>query len=103
MAFNHKLSGSAWIAARCMGERHPELFYTHPVFAHTNPVHVRYREESIAKPESAKFLLGFLDKLEDWAEHQAYFENGRQRSETLKTIRAGISYFQKIAKGEKQA
>jgi hypothetical protein len=95
--FNHPINQSAWIAARCIGPPDKELFYTHPVFAHTSPVHIRYREEPIVKPESARLLLGILQKLENWAEHEGYFENSRQRAEVLTTIRSSMGYFERIA------
>ena len=93
----HPINKSVWITARCMGAWNKELFYSHPVFAHTNPVHVLYRKERIAKPESAKFLLGFLQRLEGWAEHEAYFLNSHEKAEALKSIRKGAGYFKKIS------
>jgi hypothetical protein len=97
ITFNHPISQSAWIAARCLGAWHKELFYSNPVFAHTNPVYVRHRKGRIAKPESAKLLMGFLQKLEDWAEHEAYFANSQQKTEVLRTIRTGMRYFERIS------
>lgn len=103
ITFSHPISESVWITARCMGARDKELFYSNPVFAHTNPVHIRYRKEPVEKPESARYLLGFLQKLEDWAEQQAYFENNHQKKEVLKTIRTGIGYFDRISQRSKPA
>jgi hypothetical protein len=88
---------SVWIAARCLGPWHPELFYSNPVFAHTSPVYVSYRDTRIAKSESGNLLLGFLRKLEDWAERQAYFKDSQQKTEALITIRGGMRYFEKIS------
>ena len=96
IALNHPIGKSAWITARCMGVWDRELFYSHPIFAHTSPVHVRYRKGRIAKRESAEFLLGFLRKLEAWAEHEAYFQNSHQKAETLAAIRKGIGYFEDL-------
>jgi hypothetical protein len=97
ITLNHTVSQSAWVVARCMGAWDKELFYSNPVFAHTNPVYVRYRKGRVAKPESAKFLLSFLRKLEDWAEREAYFQNSRQKKEVLRTIRSGMRYFERIS------
>lgn len=103
ITLKHAINKSAWITARCMGVQDKDLFYSHPVFAHTNPVYVIYRKQRIAKPESANFLLSFLQKLEDWAERQAYFLNGRQKAEALRSIRKGMRYFEKISRSAKPA
>jgi hypothetical protein len=88
---------SVWVAARCLGPWHRELFYSNPVFAHTSPVYLSYGHTRIAKSESASLLLGFLRKLEDWAQHEAYFKDSQQKTEVLSTIRAGMRYFERIS------
>lgn len=97
VTLDQPMNESAWIAARCMGAADKELFYSNPVFAHTNPVYVRHRDEPILRPDSAKFLLGFLRQLENWAEHEGYFENSEQKEEVLKAIRSGMAYFERIS------
>ncbi len=96
-SLTHQVKESVWIAARCIGPWDKELFYSNPVFAHTNPVYVHYRKERIAKAESAEFLLSFLRKLESWVEHEAYFRNSQQKIEVVGTIRAGMRYYEKIS------
>ncbi len=88
---------SVWIAARCLGPWHQELFYSNPVFAHTSPVYISYRDARIAKSESANSLLGFLRKLQDWAQREAYFKDNHQKTEVLSTIQGGMQYFEKIS------
>jgi hypothetical protein len=98
------LQESAWIAARVTGEKHPELIYfphpqwSKPVFAHTSPIYVRYRDQKIEKAESARYLLDRMAKLESWARDDAYFGNDEQKSEALRTIRRGKEFYQAIAK-----
>ena len=98
------LQESAWIAARVSGEKHPEIIYyphpqwSKPVFAHTNPVYVRYRDQKIEKAESARYLLVRMAKLESWARDKAYFGNDEQKNEALRTIQRGIEFYQTIAK-----
>jgi hypothetical protein len=60
IAFALPVKESCWIASRCMGKWNKELFYSHPVFARTNPVYLCVREARIEKGESARYLLGFL-------------------------------------------
>ncbi len=100
IAFDYPAAGSAWITARCMGKWNKELFYSNPVFAHTNPVHIKYRQDRIEEAESARYLLGFLRKLEKWALEEAYFENSSQKQQVMGTIQHGISYFEKMAVGD---
>jgi hypothetical protein len=96
--FDYHVSSSAWITARCMGAWNRELFYSNPVFAHTNPVHLRYGQDRIENAESARYLLGFLRKLEKWVLSDAYFDNKSQKQQALRTVQNGISYFEKISK-----
>ncbi|PYV10739.1 MAG: hypothetical protein DMG07_20535 [Acidobacteria bacterium] len=97
------LQESAWIAARVSGEKHPELIYyphprwSKPVFAHTSPIYVRYRDQKIEKAESARYLLDRIAKLESWALDDAYFANDERKSEALRTIRRGKEFYQTIA------
>jgi len=84
-------------------KRHPELIYyphpqwSKPVFAHTNPVYVLYRDQKIAKPGSARYLLERMDRLESWALHDAYFDEDARKEEALRTIRSGKELYRRIA------
>jgi hypothetical protein len=80
-----------------MGKWNKELFYSHPVFAHTNPVYLRVREARIEKGESARYLLGFLEKLDRWAATEAHFDTIQQKEEVLRTIRSSIGYFKRVS------
>ncbi|MFN7996406.1 MAG: CehA/McbA family metallohydrolase [Bryobacteraceae bacterium] len=98
LKFRYPATKSAWLAARCMGKPHPELFYTHPVFAHSNPVYIQYGDDRIEDAGSARYLLSFLRKLENWARAEAHFANASQRAEVLATIEKGIQFFETMAK-----
>ena len=97
IAFTLPVKESCWIASRCMGKWNKELFYSHPVFAHTNPVYLRVREARIEKGESARYLLGFLAKLDRWAAEEAHFETVQQKEEVLRTIRSSMGYFKRMS------
>lgn len=81
---------SLWIAARCTGPNHPELFWTHPVFAHTNPVYVRYRGAPVLVPQSACYLLDFVKPLQQWVAGQAFFQNEQQKRSATDTVQSAI-------------
>lgn len=92
---------SLWIAARCMGGSPEETsIWTHPLFAHANPVHVDYAGRELAEPESACYLLDFLKPLEKWAVEEAWFENRDRKDQALATIRQGMDFYRRLCKGE---
>ena len=91
-----QLDASAWIAARCMGANSPELFWSHPVFAHTNPVFVHHPDRPLAIAESACSLLDFLKKLEDWVEGEAFFNDAEQRETVERTLLEGLNFYRQI-------
>jgi hypothetical protein len=102
LTFDVPVDGPAWIAARAMGERHPEIMYyphpewSHPVVAHTSPVWVKYKAERLRVPASASFLLERLRKLEAWARDEAYFGDERKRQEALETIGRGMAVYREL-------
>ena len=97
VTLNYPASRSLWIAARCMGGSPEETsIWTHPLFAHTNPVYVRYRRQDLAEAESGCHLLEFLKPLEKWAEEEAYFENRQQKDQALATIRQGMDFYRNL-------
>ena len=88
---------SLWIAARCMGGSPEETsIWTHPLFAHTNPVHIDYPGQDLAEAESGCYLLDFLKPLEQWAREEAYFENRQQQDQALATIRQGMDFYRNL-------
>ncbi len=102
-AFDLMIQGPAWIAARVMGAKHPEIMYyphpewSHPVVAHTSPIYVKYGHSRLAVPASARYLLGRMHKLEAWARDEAYFANAAARDEALLTIAKGSQFYRSIA------
>jgi hypothetical protein len=103
LAFELPVSGPAWIAARALGDKHPEIMYyphpewSQPVGAHTSPVYVKYRDERLGVPASARVLLERLRKLETWARDEAYFGDERRKQEALETIARGMEIYRRIA------
>ncbi len=92
---------SLWIAARCMGGSPEETsIWTHPLFAHANPVYIDYPGRDLAEAESACYLLDFLKPLEKWAREEAYFENPAQKDRALATIHQGMDFYRRLCNGE---
>lgn len=90
------LNETSWIAARCLGGKSSELFWSHPVFAHTNPVFIDVRDQRLAIAESACSLLDFMGKLEDWVEQEAYFRDSKQKEAVRRTLSKGLRFYRVI-------
>jgi hypothetical protein len=103
VVMDHMIDGPAWIAARAMGSRNPELMFyphphwSHPVVAHTSPVYIRYANTPLAVPASARYLLNRVAKLEHWARDDAYFGDSSAKDHALQTIAEGAEFYRKIA------
>lgn len=101
LSLNYPADQSLWIAARCMGGSPEETsIWTHPLFAHANPVYIDYAGRDLAEPESACYLLDFLKPLEKWAREEAWFENRDRKDQALATIRQGMDFYRRLCKGE---
>ena len=66
------------------------------VFAHTNPVYIRYQKRAISNAESTCHLLEFLETLENWAQLEAYWGSQAQREEALADIVEGMNFYRNI-------
>ena len=97
LSLDYPADQSLWVAARCMGGSPEETsIWTHPLFAHTNPVHIDYPGRDLAEAESGCYLLDFLKPLEQWAREEAYFENRQQQDQALATIRQGMDFYRNL-------
>lgn len=101
LSLDYPADQSLWIAARCMGGSPEETsIWTHPLFAHANPVYVDYAGRDLAEPESACYLLDFLKPLEKWAGEEAWFENRDRKDQALATIRQGMDFYRRLCNGK---
>jgi hypothetical protein len=105
LEFDLPVKGPAWIAARALGARHPEIIFypridwSHPVVAHTSPVWIRGGRQ-LAVGESAEFMLKRVLKLEVWARDEAYFGDEERRRDALATIQRGIDCYRQLPGGD---
>lgn len=101
LSLDYPADQSLWIAARCMGGSPEETsIWTHPLFAHANPVYIDYAGRNLAEPESACYLLDFLKPLEKWAGEEAWFENRDRKDQALATIRQGMDFYRRLCNGK---
>ena len=101
VTLEYPVGESVWIAARVSGPRSRELFnpnrrVPHNVFAHTSPVYVRYRHDPVEDPESGCYLMGYVEKLKDWATRSAFFESDRERRKAMTTIQEGLEFYRRL-------
>jgi len=100
LSLDYPADRSLWIAARCMGGSPEETsIWTHPLFAHANPVYIDFPGRDLAEPESGCYLLDFLKPLEKWAREESWFENQQRKDEALATIRKGMDFYRRLCKG----
>jgi hypothetical protein len=103
VVLDQMIQGPAWIAARAMGSRNPEIMFyphpqwSHPVVAHTSPIYIRYAKAPVAVPASARYLLNRVRQLERWAREDAYFGSESAKDNALQTIAAGAEFYRRIA------
>ena len=101
LRLDYPVDQSLWIAARCMGGLPEETsIWTHPLFAHSNPVYVNYPWKKVAASASGCYLLNFLKPLEQWAQREAYFETRQQQDHSLSIIRQGMDFYRQLCNGE---
>ncbi|MCH2694056.1 MAG: CehA/McbA family metallohydrolase [Acidobacteriia bacterium] len=97
LLIDHFVDKSLWIAARCSGGWPEERsIWTHPLFAHTNPVYVSYQGNQLKKSQSGCYLLEFLKPLERWVQEDAYFSTQQQKEHVLTTIQQGMAFYEEL-------
>lgn len=97
LIIDHFVDKSLWITARCSGGWPEERsIWTHPLFAHTNPVYVSYQGKQVEKSQSGCYLLEFLKPLERWVQEDAYFDTQQQKEKVLTTIQRGMVFYRNL-------
>jgi hypothetical protein len=74
---------SSWIAARTES-------------AHSNPVFINFDNRPRGYAEEAEIFIRVIDRLEEWVETKALFDNPAQKAEVLKVLDEGRSMYIKI-------
>jgi hypothetical protein len=85
---------SGWIAARCWGQRRNS--YGHALWAHTSPVYLRRKSNSILVREAAGYFVERIDEARTWLATQARFDDDVQRSRMLELFAAGRASYERL-------
>ena len=93
---------SMWLCAVARGPQHPSV--PGPVvFAHTSPVYLEVGGRPMARPASARWLLDWLDRLENMVRTHGQFDNDAQRGELLAVINRARPHYRARATGGTRA
>jgi hypothetical protein len=90
--------GSMWLCAVARGPRHPSVLGP-VVFAHTSPVYVEVQGRPVVRATSARWLLDWLDRLEELVRTHGQFADDGQRDEVIAVIDQARPFYQAQAAG----
>jgi hypothetical protein len=68
------------------------------VFAHTSPVYVEAGGRPVARAASARWLLDWLDRLEELLTAHGRFADDRQRDEVTAVVERARPFYQSLVK-----
>lgn len=75
-----EIAASGWLAARCWGKAAEAADKASCCTAHTNPVFLEVADRPhTADPINLAYLTDHLNRMQNWAEHGARYENDKQR------------------------
>jgi hypothetical protein len=83
---------SMWLCAVARGPHHPSVLGP-SVFAHTSPVHVEVADRPVRRPASARWLLTWLDHLEEMLHSDGQFADDAQRDEMIAVVERARPYY----------
>jgi hypothetical protein len=89
---------SMWLCAVARGPRHPSVLGP-VVFAHTSPVYVEVQGQPVVRAPSARWLLDWLDRLEELVRTHGQFADDGQRDEVVAVIEQARPYYEAQAAG----
>jgi hypothetical protein len=87
-----EVGGSMWLAAVARGPEHPACL-GYGVFAHTSPAYVEVGGAPVSVPDSARWLLDWLDRLSALLREEGRFADDGQRDATLAVIEQARPYY----------
>jgi hypothetical protein len=90
------VSGPMWIAAQASGPAHDSVLGP-SVFAHTSPVYVEIDGHGVARADSARWCLDWLDRLEGLARAHGRFDTEEQLNDLLAVLDAARGFYRNVA------
>ena len=87
-----------WVAAVARGPRHPDVLGP-TVFAHTSPVYVDLEGHRVARPESARWCLDWLERVGHLAAKHGNFADDSQLQDLLAVLDQARSFYGGISEG----
>jgi hypothetical protein len=90
-----RAAGSMWLCAVARGTRHSTSLGP-VVFAHTSPVYVDVEGRPTASVRSARWLVDWLDRLEEMLRTHGQFDDDSQRDDLLALIERARAYYRAL-------
>ena len=90
------VSGPMWIAAQATGPAHDSVLGP-SVFAHTSPVYVEVDGRGVARTDSARWCLEWLDRVEALARAHGRFDTEDQLNDLLAVLDAARGFYGNLA------
>ena len=84
---------SLWLAAVARGSGHPAVLGP-VVYAHTSPVYVTVDGGPVHRPASARWLLDWLDRLEELVRREGTFADDRQEQDLHDLVNQARSFYE---------
>ena len=86
---------SLWLCAVARGPGHPSILGP-VVFAHTSPVYVEVEGRPVRRAASARWLLDWLDRLDELIRQHGQFADAAQRDEVIAILDRARPYYRAI-------
>jgi hypothetical protein len=88
----------AWVAAVATGPRHSDVLGP-TVFAHTSPVYIDVEGHRVARPESARWCLDWLERVEQLAVQHGSFADESQLQDLVAVLERARPFYRRISEG----
>jgi hypothetical protein len=87
-----------WIAAVARGPGHPSVLGP-TVFAHTSPVYIDVRGERVGRPDSARWCLDWIDRVERLTGEHGHFADQSQLQDLIGVLDRAREFYRGVAAG----
>ena len=85
--------GPVWTAARVDGDYHPLVVNDARLFAHSTPIWLTQNGKRHVDAASARFFVGWIDRLIDGVRERGKFPDDERRQETVDLFRRAQEYY----------
>jgi hypothetical protein len=84
-----------WIAAVARGQGHPGMLGP-TVFAHTSPLYIDVGGERVGRPDSARWCLDWIDRVETLAREHGHFADHSQLQDLIDILDRAREFYRGV-------